>query len=1182
MRNFFHSWQQGIICFLFFFLGCKQAETPQVNRIPELHTSSAWFRQAVVDLGAHIQMLTPQTGFASSRGRGQEVPGHIYQFQKGKWIPILSYPYSDFPLIQVKDSASILLVHHLIHTGYCRPLMKRWQNGKLSDIQLPKIMWDQTDYVMFKGIAQTDEKHTWLVGQQGNILYFDGDKCSKIPNPLSPVKRTNMYEGDLNDICMVTSSLGWAVGRDGNILKWNGKNWESFASPTHNDLVKVNCPDENHGWIVGDKGTLLTLNGNEWHLTPSGTQERLTSVKAIDSLHAWIVGLGTTLIKFNGTRWEIDESIKTYNDVFSDIDVKKDALGNYLIWIIGNNGIYTNSQSLGFSFTDITSQSSLRRSGRGGIFFSRGDKKLDILALGDGGSHLLFSRTKENVYSDITLDANFSGNLREPLATTLGDVNNDGLLDILELESFGNFRMMMGRSNGSFRDNSSHAALQSLPFPDATAQALRFVDLDNDGNLDLYFSNHDQPDMMYRNNGTGSFTHIIDSTGVTKLLKHRSFGATFGDFNNDGLVDIFIPYYIGENGKFFDLFFNQGNFHFTPSTDPVFITDENISPTVGVAADFNNDGNLDIIIHHQSSPPWILLNNGHGYFTKVTSLIGFTEPVFQPDPSNGIMAVGDVNNDGWQDVFIASRLFINQEGKKFVDITEQSGIQFTGQPTFADADDDGDVDLFIGSSENALGKGDRAALFRNNINNENSIKIRVQGDISNRSGIGTKVYLEDPLNSSNKQLRVVGLGSSPMIIQDVSEVHFGVIPGKTYSIRVEFQSGMVQTLEDVHAGERLEIYESSFLPRIAIRTIKSLERTTILLNWTLELLKLLIALSIIVLLILLGRQTGARKLTQHWVFPISSLTLYLILLHLTITEGQLTSSIISFGGVVFGGGISIAIARTIIRKREARYISHFKLLDVLGHGGMGRVYKALDVNTKQIVALKILNPEIVKDVDNKKRLLNEGQLLSSITHPYIVKIYEVADAAATGFIAMEYLPGGTVKQTLESSYPLPLIEIKRILLQVCEGLKEVHSHNIIHRDLKTGNLMFDSDRNIRIMDFGLSKSPLVTTMTSLGTVLGTLGYVAPEQITNQNVDHRTDIFSLGVIIYELLTNTLPFKGENEIALIHSIFNVAPPAPSQIRSNATPDWDALISKCIAKNIDERFQTVEQVKEAISRL
>jgi tRNA A-37 threonylcarbamoyl transferase component Bud32 len=274
--------------------------------------------------------------------------------------------------------------------------------------------------------------------------------------------------------------------------------------------------------------------------------------------------------------------------------------------------------------------------------------------------------------------------------------------------------------------------------------------------------------------------------------------------------------------------------------------------------------------------------------------------------------------------------------------------------------------------------------------------------------------------------------------------------------------------------------------------------------------------------------------------------------------------------------------RLIIANTKARYISHYKTLELLGQGGMGKVHKAMDIHTRQIVALKVLHPDLLKDTENRKRLAAEGHILSSFHHPNIVRVLEVGESREQGFITMEFISGGTLKQLLNHAHPLPLTEIKRMLLQICAGIVEVHAHGIVHRDLKTGNMMLDAEGNIRIMDFGLSKTPLVTTMTSLGTVLGTLGYVAPEQVTNQHVDKRTDIFSLGVIIYELLTNTMPFKGENEIALIHSIFNITPLPPSSLRPDVTTEWDSLTAKCIAKNIADRFQSVEDVLQKVHLL
>jgi hypothetical protein len=1168
------------IAAVLFTSGCRDINEPNQRNVPSQSHSNMWFRQSIVDLGMHIQMLNSNSGFASSRGRGQNVPGHVYRFSNGIWNPILTYPYSDYPLISAVDSASISVIHHLVHSGNCRPLLKELRNGSVYDIQLPKITWDASDYVMLKGFSRTADGSAFIVGQQGHILMFDGKHWKEIQSPLIGSGKSNMYEGDLNDVFMLSPFTGWAVGRSGVILQYANGRWERYSSPTQNDLLKINFADERHGWIVGDKGTVLKYNGSDWRIVALDVQQKLTSVKAVDSAHAFIVGANSTLLAYDGVKWTADESIKTDDDTFNDIDAVGDLSGKINIWIIGDGGIYTNSQSLGFSFTDITSQAALRRTGRGGIFFNLTNRDFpDLLVLGDEGPNLLFSNNGHNIYSEAALEPHNEGSVLELRPTTLGDVNNDGALDILEIGKNNNFNLMFGTSGGKLRNIAGYVNYSIQKEISGSSLAVRFVDFDNDGNLDAYISSSDSKDNLLRGGGTGKFERIYDSSGIEKLVDHRSFGVTFGDFNNDGLVDIVIPYYVSENKKFLDLFLNDGNFKFHVSPDSSFLSKDNVAPTVCIAADINNDGNLDIVVHNQGAPPWILLNNGDGHFRRVSSEIGFTSSIFQPDPTNGTVAAGDVNNDGWIDLFIASKLFLNQQGERFIEASDQTGIQFTGHPSFADIDNDGDLDLFIGSSQNSLGKGDRAALFRNNLNDHNFIKVRVLGDISNRSAIGAKVFIEDTQYPEQKQIRTIGLGSSPLVEQNISEAHFGVKPGRIYNARVAFPSGKIQILEQVTAGSIVELTESSILPRAAILATNSVNRTIKMIEWEIELVKFSIAITLIILLMFVGAKSGAGKFTNRWFFPLGALLLYLSLLHTTIMEQQLFSSLISFSMLIFCGVISIVVSRTLIRKREAKFVSHFKLLNLLGQGGMGRVFKALDVNSKQTVAIKILNPEIIKDTGNKKRLLSEGQLLNSFSHPNIVKVFEVADSDTGGFIAMEYLSGGTLKQLLEQSHPLPLGEIRRILVQICGGLKEVHSHGIVHRDLKSGNIMFDADRNIRIMDFGLSKSPLVTTMTSLGTVLGTLGYVAPEQVTNQNVDQRTDIFSLGVIIYELLTNTLPFKGENEIALIHSIFNLIPQLPSQLREDRNTSYDALVMKCMAKNPNERYANVEEVMKSL---
>ncbi len=262
-----------------------------------------------------------------------------------------------------------------------------------------------------------------------------------------------------------------------------------------------------------------------------------------------------------------------------------------------------------------------------------------------------------------------------------------------------------------------------------------------------------------------------------------------------------------------------------------------------------------------------------------------------------------------------------------------------------------------------------------------------------------------------------------------------------------------------------------------------------------------------------------------------------------------------------------------------RYISHYKLLDFLGKGGMGEVYRARDIHNDAIVAIKLLAPELLENPDNRRRLMSEGHLISTLSSPYIVKAHEIGESADSPYIVMEYLSGGTLRDYVRQNHPLPVAEIKRIARQICLGLQAIHDKGIYHRDLKTGNIMFDERKNLRIMDFGLSRSPLVSTMTTLGTVIGTLGYVAPEQITNQNVDHRTDIFSLGVILYELALNRAPFSGDNEIVLIHSIFNSTPPLPSSLREDTGPAFDAIVMKCLEKNPEKRFESTAAVLTAL---
>lgn len=272
----------------------------------------------------------------------------------------------------------------------------------------------------------------------------------------------------------------------------------------------------------------------------------------------------------------------------------------------------------------------------------------------------------------------------------------------------------------------------------------------------------------------------------------------------------------------------------------------------------------------------------------------------------------------------------------------------------------------------------------------------------------------------------------------------------------------------------------------------------------------------------------------------------------------------------------------IVENRKRRHIGNYEIKELLGEGGMGKVYKATDQRTRRVVAIKALHAALMNDAENRRRLTNEGQLLREFSHPNIVKVYEVGETDREGYIVMELLSGGTLKEYLAKHHPLPLEKILRFALQICDGLAEIHKRGIVHRDLKTTNLMLDERETIRIMDFGLSKSPLVSMKTTLGTIIGTLGYVAPEQIMGRAIDARTDIFSFGVTLYELCANQLPFAGENEMAVIHAIFNRTPTPLSSLRPDLPNALSDIVAKCLQIDAQARYQTIEQVRDDLQRL
>src|SRR5947209_7442942 len=252
-------------------------------------------------------------------------------------------------------------------------------------------------------------------------------------------------------------------------------------------------------------------------------------------------------------------------------------------------------------------------------------------------------------------------------------------------------------------------------------------------------------------------------------------------------------------------------------------------------------------------------------------------------------------------------------------------------------------------------------------------------------------------------------------------------------------------------------------------------------------------------------------------------------------------------------------------------IGRYEVVSELGRGAMGVVYKALDPTIGRTVALKTMRIDVhgLETEDILRRFKNEARAAGVLNHPNIVTIYDAAEQDGTFYMDMEYMEGTTLHSIMAEQRVLAPEEIIQISRQVCKGLDYAHSHGIIHRDIKPANMMITANGTVKIMDFGIAKAG--GSMTNTGQVLGTPNYMSPEQVKGRPLDGRSDLFSFGVILYEMLTGEKPFVGQNVTTIIYKIVNENPIAPRDLDVTVHPGLSAIVVRALAKSPDERYQS-----------
>ena len=263
------------------------------------------------------------------------------------------------------------------------------------------------------------------------------------------------------------------------------------------------------------------------------------------------------------------------------------------------------------------------------------------------------------------------------------------------------------------------------------------------------------------------------------------------------------------------------------------------------------------------------------------------------------------------------------------------------------------------------------------------------------------------------------------------------------------------------------------------------------------------------------------------------------------------------------------------------FAGRYQMIEELGHGGMGKVYRAVDKKLNEEVAIKLIKPEIARDKDTLTRFQNELKVARKISHRNVGRMYELMEDQGLHFITMEYVPGEDLRSFLHRAKRLTVGTAVDIAKDVCEGLAEAHRLGVIHRDLKPSNIIIDKDGNARIMDFGIARSLRTKSITGEGVIIGTPEYMSPEQVEGKDVDQRSDIYSLGVILYEMVTGRVPFEGETPFTVGVKHKSEAPRDPRQLNAQIPEDLSRVILRCLEKDADKRYPKAEEFGADLKR-
>jgi len=652
---------------------------------------------------------------------------------------------------------------------------------------------------------------------------------------------------------------------------------------------------------------------------------------------------------------------------------------------------------------------------------------------------------------------------------------------------------------------------------------------------------------------------------------------------------------------------------------------------------------MDAVFADLAGDPWpdlVLINRwnkGHalfealpdGRYRDVTRSVGFGAGY----PQGQGAAAADWDGDGDADLavtqFIAeTRLFRRDDGR-LVDVTDDSGVRIvsgeervaSGDEVFpADLDADGRLDLVQATLGQvpAVWINEGAWRFRDvgpwtrlgavEAVSLTALDMELDGDLDFYAAVaGQPNHLLENTRvegvTGAVQVRRGGRVPAGLSVRvagiDAGGAHAAVVPASGLPVALTAGPAGETALEvvDPRTGELLghgtlrpgALAVIDLDPGLSGAAQRGRQALTTRLRWMHadeELLRLVAMVLALGLVFALGRRQRAERWVTRWWFPLAWLAGFVAV---AVAAGE------GHAAIRWGLGLALIAGPLALlpldvrssRDQRARHVAHFRLEERIGQGGMGTVWKARDLVHRRTVALKILHADAVAETQDRERFRREAAVGASLTFPHIVRIWEWGEcqvfegdqARTTGYLSMELIDGLSLRGLLRARGPLPMTAAARIAQILCQTLQIVHDAGVVHRDVKSENVMVTREGRVVVMDFGIARTMGSTTLTAADAVLGTVSYMSPEQATSSHVEPPADVYSAGVVAYELLTGRVPFQADDVMALFFQIFQEDPPHPCDLRKDIPRELAEVVLQAMAKEPAQRFGSAHGLAAAL---